>query len=68
VTGAHAMASKVGWFNINNISAAIFGLPVGFGVMFVVSLMTKPTSEEMQRFIEEVRKPRGKTMMEEKTA
>ena len=68
VTGAHAMASKVGWFNINNISAAIFGLPVGFGVMFVVSLMTKPPSEEMQRFIEEVRKPRGKTMMEEKTA
>jgi cation/acetate symporter len=32
-----------------------------------VSLMTKPPSEEMQRFIEEVRKPRGKTMMEEKT-
>lgn len=68
VTGAHAMASKVGWFNINNISAAIFGLPVGFGVMILVSLMTKPPSEEMQRFIEEVRKPRGKTMMEEKTA
>jgi cation/acetate symporter len=67
VTGAHAMASKVGWFNINNISAAIFGLPVGFGVMMIVSLMTKPPSEEMQRFIEEVRKPRGKTMMEEKT-
>lgn len=68
VTGAHAMASKVGWFNINNISAAIFGLPVGFGVMILVSLMTKAPSEEMQRFIEEVRKPRGKTMMEEKTA
>ncbi|MCZ8377001.1 MAG: cation acetate symporter [Beijerinckiaceae bacterium] len=67
VTLAHPMASKVGWFNINNISAAAFGLPVGFAVMIVVSLMTPAPSAELQRFIDEVRKPRGKTLMEEKS-
>ena len=67
VTLAHPMASKVGWFNINNISAAAFGLPVGFVVMYVVSLMTPAPSKELQDFIDEVRKPRGKTLMEEKS-
>ncbi|MCZ8187921.1 MAG: cation acetate symporter [Beijerinckiaceae bacterium] len=67
VTLAHPLASKVGWFNINNISAAAFGLPVGFAVMIVVSLMTPAPSAELQRFIDEVRKPRGKTLMEEKS-
>jgi cation/acetate symporter len=67
VTLAHPLASKVGWFNINNISAAAFGLPVGFVVMYVVSLMTPAPSAELQRFIDEVRKPRGKTLMEEKS-
>jgi cation/acetate symporter len=34
----------------------------------VVSLLTKAPSSEMQAFIEEIRVPRGKTLMEEKTA
>ena len=67
-TASAALASKVGWFNVNNISSALFGLPVGFAVMIVVSLMTPAPSKEMQEFIDEVRRPRGKTMMEEKTA
>jgi cation/acetate symporter len=67
VTLAHPMASKVGWFNINNISAAAFGLPIGFAVMIIVSLMTPAPSKEMQDFIDECRKPKGKTMMEEKS-
>jgi len=62
----HLLASKVGWFDINNISSALFGLPVGFLVMIVVSLMTPAPSRAMQDFIDECRKPRGKTMMEEK--
>jgi cation/acetate symporter len=62
-----ALASRVGWFNINNISSAIFGLPVGFAVMIIVSLLTPAPSREMQAFIDEVRKPRGKTVLEEKT-
>jgi cation/acetate symporter len=61
------LASKVGWFNINNISSAIFGLPLGALVMIVVSLLTKAPSLEMQNFIDEVRRPRGQTVMQEKT-
>jgi cation/acetate symporter len=68
VTTAHPLASKVGWFNINNISSALFGLPVGFGVMMGVSLMTPAPSKAMMDFIDECRRPRGKSMMEEKLA
>jgi cation/acetate symporter len=67
VTGAHPLASKVGWFNINNISSAIFGLPVGFIVMFVVSRLTEAPSKELQDFVDSCRRPRGGTIMEEKT-
>jgi cation/acetate symporter len=56
------------WWGIKNLSAAAFGLPVGFAVMIVVSLMTKAPSKEMQDFIENVRIPQGNTIMEEKTA
>ncbi len=65
---SHPMASKVGWFNINNISAAVFGVPAGLVTMIAVSLMTPEPSKSMRDFIDEVRKPKGKTMMEEKAA
>jgi cation/acetate symporter len=65
---SHPMANRVGWFSVSNISAGLFGLPVGFIVMYVVSLMTPAPSAEMRKFIDEVRRPRGKTMMEEKTS
>ena len=68
VAASHPLASKVGWFNINNISAAAFGLPVGFIVMYVVSMMTPAPSKEMQEFIDACRRPKGQTLMEEKTA
>ena len=68
VTLAHPMASKVGWFNINNISAAAFGLPAGFLVMYVVSMMTPEPSKEIQDFIDNCRRPKGGSMMEEKAA
>jgi cation/acetate symporter len=54
------------WWGIKNLSAAAFGLPVGFLTMIIVSRLTKEPSAEMQAFIEELRVPRGKTMMEEK--
>src|SRR5690606_189015 len=56
------------WWGVKNLSAAAFGLPVGFAVMVVVSLMTRAPSKEMQDFIDELRVPSGKTLMEEKTA
>jgi cation/acetate symporter len=60
--------SIASWGGVKNLSAAAFGLPVGFIVTVVVSLLTPAPSKEMQDFIEEVRVPRGKTIMEEKTA
>ena len=63
----HSMASKVGWFNINNISSAAFGMPVGFIVMYVVSMMTTAPDKAMQDFIDACRRPKGKQLMEEKT-
>lgn len=56
------------WFGVKNISSAAFGLPVGFAAMIVVSLLTKAPSKAMQDLIDDVRMPRGKTIMEEKTA
>jgi cation/acetate symporter len=52
------------WFGVRNISSALFGLPVGFVVMIVVSLLTKAPSKAMQDFIDEIRMPKGKELME----
>jgi cation/acetate symporter len=68
VLATNPLASRVGWFNLNNISSAAFGLPVGFLVMYVVSMMTPAPSKEMQDFVDACRRPRGQTLMEEKTA
>jgi cation/acetate symporter len=56
------------WWGIRNISAAMFGLPVGFAVMIVVSLLTPAPSKQMQDFVDEVRKPKGKSLMGEEGA
>jgi cation/acetate symporter len=66
VTLAHPMASKVGWFGITNIAAGLIGMPVGFLLIYVVSLMGKEPSKEMQAFVDEIRKPRGRTVLQEK--
>jgi cation/acetate symporter len=55
------------WFGISNISAGIFGIPVGFLVGWLVSRMTPAPSAEMQAFVQALRIPSGKTMMDEKT-
>jgi cation/acetate symporter len=67
-TLAHPLANKVGWFNLNNISCGLLGMPLGFLVIIVVSLFTKQPSAEMQALIDEIRKPRGRTVLEEKTS
>lgn len=62
------LASKVGWFNINNISSALFGLPAGFLAMYVVSMLTAAPSKAMMDFVDACRRPRGGTLMEEKAS
>jgi cation/acetate symporter len=42
-------------------------MPLGFLVMIVVSHFTPEPSKEMQALVDEIRKPRGKTVLEEKT-
>jgi cation/acetate symporter len=59
VAASHPLASKVGWFGLTNIAAGLIGMPVGFALIYVVSLMTKAPSLELQSFIDEIRKPRG---------
>jgi cation/acetate symporter len=65
-TLAHPLANKVGWFNLNNINCGLLGMPLGFLVIYVVSLYTQAPSAEMQAFVDEIRKPRGRTVLEEK--
>ncbi len=45
------------WFGINPISAGIFGIPLGFLVIIVVSLMTPAPSKRVQDLIQHVRYP-----------
>ena len=65
-TAANPMANRVGWFDLNNINCGLLGMPLGFLVIYVVSLFTKAPSMELQSFIDEIRKPRGRTVLEEK--
>jgi cation/acetate symporter len=51
------------WFGVKNISAGLFGIPVGFVVTWVVSTMTPAPSEQMQGFIEKLRLPSGETLI-----
>ncbi|MGE0231095.1 MAG: sodium:solute symporter family protein [Flavobacteriaceae bacterium] len=61
-----------GFFGMTNkvlsINAGMFGIPIGFIVAIVVSLLTPAPSKEMQDMIDEIRRPRGGTVMQEKAA
>jgi cation/acetate symporter len=47
------------WWGIKTISSGLFGIPLGFITIYVVSRMTTPPSQEMQDFVESVRIPKG---------
>ncbi|RZT93759.1 VC_2705 family sodium/solute symporter [Rivibacter subsaxonicus] len=52
------------WFGILPISAGVFGVPLGFAVIIIVSLFTPAPSKKVQELIEHVRYPnlRGDTV------
>ncbi len=56
------------WWGVRNISAAIFGLPVGFAAIWIVSLVTAPPSKEIQDMVDATRRPRGDTIIRDKDA
>jgi cation/acetate symporter len=45
------------WFGILPISAGLFGVPIGFAVIIIVSLLTGQPSKETQDLVEHVRYP-----------
>jgi cation/acetate symporter len=46
------------WWGIQPISAGVFGVPVGFAVILLVSLVTPAPGREAQDLVEYVRYPR----------
>jgi cation/acetate symporter len=46
------------WWGIQPISAGVFGVPLGFAVIIVVSLLTPKPSAEAVRLVERLRYPR----------
>jgi cation/acetate symporter len=49
----------VSWFGTQTIASAIFGLPVGFIVIWVVSLLTAPPPQSIQDVVVSVRYPKA---------
>jgi cation/acetate symporter len=49
----------VSWFGTQTIASAIFGLPIGFLVIWVVSLLTPPPPKEVQDLVSSVRYPKS---------
>ena len=60
VTGNVTSIADNTWFGINPISAGIFGVPLGFIVIVVVSLLTRAPDSKVQDLIEHVRYPQLK--------
>ncbi len=56
------------WFGVRNISAALFGLPFGFLGIWIGSLLTPPPSAEVQRMVDNTRRPAGAMIMQDKDA
>ncbi len=45
------------WWDIQPIAAGVFGVPAGFAVLVIVSLLTKAPGKEVQDLVEHVRYP-----------
>jgi cation/acetate symporter len=45
------------WWDIQPISAGLFGVPLGFAVIIIVSLLTRAPAPETQEFVEQLRYP-----------
>jgi cation/acetate symporter len=57
------------WWGISAISAGLWGVPLGFVVIIVVSLITPAPERDVQELVEHVRYPNltGDTMVTEGT-
>ena len=56
------------WWDINPISAGIFGIPVGFAGVIIGSLATDAPDKEIQELVDHVRYPNLERDIKTKTA
>jgi len=47
------------WFGTATVASGVFGIPLGFVTIWIVSVLTEAPSKEMQDLVTEVRYPRG---------
>jgi cation/acetate symporter len=52
------------WYplGVREVGAGVFGVPIGFIVIWLVSLMYPPPDRETQELVESVRYPKGTTL------
>jgi cation/acetate symporter len=46
------------WFGTNTVASGVFGIPLGFLTIWIVSLMTPPPPKELQDFVVDIRYPK----------
>ena len=49
----------VSWFGTATIASGVFGIPLGFVTIWIVSLLTEAPSKEMQDLVTEIRYPKS---------
>lgn len=64
---AHAQ-TIASWWGVRNISAALFGLPVGFVSIWLVSLLTPAPSKAVMDMVDATRRPSGEMIMRDKSS
>jgi cation/acetate symporter len=57
VFGVKGTIAENTWWDINPISAGIFGVPLGFAVIIIVSMLTPAPDRETQDLVDHVRYP-----------
>ncbi|MDH3693590.1 MAG: cation acetate symporter [Gammaproteobacteria bacterium] len=60
---APAFLGNEPWIGIDHLRFGIIGMPVSLVAMVVVSLMTAEPDEETQRMVDEIRIPKGETII-----
>jgi cation/acetate symporter len=61
VTAYYMIGSRffgVSWFGTQTIASAVFGLPIGFITIWIVSLLTEPPPKQVQDLVASVRYPK----------
>ena len=59
VLGVTTPLAEARWWDINAVSAGVFGVPLGFAVIVLVSLVTPRPSQKTIDMVDFIRSPRG---------